>query len=249
MITCLGDSILLNGSQQNAGGLLWSTLGDGTFFPGNVSPAVSYSPGPTDTTVNSVDIILVTTGACLNLSDTMHITIQHAPLIEAGNDTTLSSSITAGITLPLAPTVINVPGVLWTTSGTGTFSPSDTSLNAVYTPSAADFALDSIILTVVSTGSCTPVTDRIIVDFAPFIIPNVFTPYPSSPGYNDYFVIRYLTPNCILKVWDRWGSLVYTSDSYQNDWDAYGLKAEVYYYLVVSEDKKYRGWVQVMRGE
>ena len=145
--------------------------------------------------------------------------------------------------------VINLSGILWTTNGTGTFTPSDTTLNAVYTPSVADFDLDSIIIIATTTGSCTPVIDSLIIDFAPFVVPNVFTPYPTSPGQNDFFVIRYLTPNCILKVWDRWGSLVYTSDYYQNDWDANGLKADVYYYLVISEDKKYRGWVQVMRGE
>ena len=249
LVICAGDSILINGSQQNAGGVLWSTLGDGIFLPDSTSLSVRYVAGPSDTTTNSVSIVLMTTGACLNLSDTLNIIIQHHPTINAGRDTTLSSKISDGVKVPLSPQAINLSGILWTTSGTGTFTPSDTTLNAVYTPSKTDFDLDSVIIIATTTGSCTPAIDTLIIDFAPFIIPNVFTPYPSSPGYNDFFVIRYLTPNCILKVWDRWGSLVYTSNYYQNDWDANGLKADVYYYLVISEDKKYRGWVQVMGGE
>jgi hypothetical protein len=244
---CIDDSIHLSGTQQNAGGLVWSSLGDGIFLPDNVSGNVSYVAGTTDTTAGSVAIIIQTTGACLNLKDTVYVTIQKHPFIQVGNDTTLASSKAAGSTLPLNPVTINVSGVHWSTNGSGTFTPTDTSLNAVYIPSSTDYDLDSIFIIATTTGSCAPYGDTLVVDFAPFIIPNVFTPYPASPGYNDYFVIRYLTPNCILKVWDRWGSLVYSSDYYQNDWDANGLKADVYYYLVLSEDKKYRGWVQVMR--
>ena len=249
LIICAGDSILINGSQQNAGGVLWSTLGDGIFFPDSTSLSVNYVAGSIDTTINSIDIVLTTTGACLNFSDTVNIIVQHPPTIVLGADTTLSSRISDGAILPLSPLSTNLSGILWTTSGTGAFTPSDTTLNAIYTPSEEDFDLDSIIIIATTTGSCTPVMDTLIIDFTPFVVPNVFTPYPTSPGQNDFFVIKYLTPNCILKVWDRWGSLVYTSDYYQNDWDANGLKAGVYYYLVISEDKKYKGWVQVMRGE
>lgn len=249
LIFCMDDSIMISGSQQNAGGVLWSTLGDGIFLPDSTSLNVFYVAGPTDTTINSVDIILTTTGACLNLSDTINIVIQHHPYINAGNDTVLSSKPSVDVNVPLSPQVINYSGILWTTNGTGIFTPSDTSLNAIYTPSSADFNLDSVIIFATSTGSCPPVIDTLIIDFAPFIIPNIFTPYPTSPGQNDFFVIKYLTANCILKVWDRWGALVYSSEYYQNDWDANGLKADVYYYLVISEDKKYKGWVQVMRGE
>ena len=246
---CITDSILLNGSQQNAGGVMWSTLGDGIFAPDSTSLSVRYIAGALDTVSNSVDIILTTTGACLNLSDTINVVIQHLPDINAGNDTTLLSKSTAGVSVPLHPIATNVFGQQWTSSGSGTFTPSDTTFNATYVPSEADFNLDSVIIIVTTIGSCASDVDTLIIDFAPIVIPNVFSPYPSSPGYNDFFVIKYLTPHCILKVWDRWGSLVYTSDYYQNDWDANGLKADVYYYLVISEDKKYRGWVQVMRGE
>ena len=249
VVVCTGNSILLNGSQQNATGVLWSTFGDGTFLPDTVSLNVQYVPGGSDTASGIVNILLKTTGACLNLSDTVLVTIQRQPYLVAGNDTTLPSASASHATLPLSPYVVNVTGLIWTTTGTGTFTPSDTSLNAVYFPSTDDLKLDSIIIIATTIGSCNPVIDSIIVDFAPFFIPNIFSPYPTSPGYNDFFLIRYLTSNVILKVWDRWGSLVYTSQYYQNDWDAHGLKADVYYYVVIAEDKNYKGWVQVIRDE
>ncbi|MCH2229944.1 MAG: tandem-95 repeat protein [Crocinitomicaceae bacterium] len=50
------------------------------------------------------------------------------------------------------------------------------------------------------------------------MIPEVFT--PNYDGVNDYFVINgifgYLENN--LKIFNRWGNLVYEADYYQNDW-------------------------------
>lgn len=246
-IICSGDSALLNGSQQNATGVVWHSFGDGTFSPDSIMANAYYISGVADTVAGSVMLMITSTGACLNLTDTMIINFLYHSSIAAGNDTTLMSGNNAVVSVPLSPVAISVSGVIWTSSGTGTFSPSDTTLNPVYTPSKADMALDSVILTVTTTNSCIPVSDYLVVDFSPIIIPNVFTPYPASPGYNDYFVIQYLTPNTQLKIWDRWGNLVYTSDYYQNDWDAHGLQSEVYYYLVITEEKKYKGWVQVLR--
>ncbi len=246
---CNGDVITLNGTQINAGGLIWSTSGDGVFNPFNTSSTVTYDPGNNDTLGGSVTIYLTTTGACLNLTDTVILTINQHPYINAGTDTTLTIGAGPGVMLPLYPTSTNVQGVIWTTSGTGSFTPSDTTLNAVYVPSKDDFNKDSIVITVTTVGSCLPVSDYLVIDFSPLEIPNVFTPYPSSPGQNDYFVVKHLVPNVTLQVWDRWGMLVYKSDYYQNDWDANGLKSDVYFYVVTSPEKEYKGWVQVLRGE
>ncbi len=248
-VVCTGNQILLSGSQQNATGILWSTLGDGTFVPDNVTANAEYLPGQNDTTNRSVVIILETTGGCVNISDTVIITIENQPYISAGNDTIVPSLQSANATIPLSPQLVNVNSLTWTTTGTGTFTPTDTTVNAVYVPSTADLELDSIIIIATSVGSCSPAIDSLIVEFEPFLIPNVFTPYPTSPGENDFFVVLSTTSNVQLKVWDRWGSLVYTSDFYQNDWDAHGLKADTYYYMIIAEEKKYKGWVQVIKDE
>lgn len=246
-VLCIGDTILLNGTQQNAGGVLWSTSGDGSFIPVANQQNVSYIVGTADTTNGLVPIYLTTTGACYNLKDTLLLTINHPTQLEAGRDTLIAG--TTGVTIILNPIVTNANNVIWTTSGSGTFSPSDTSLNAIYTPSASDFLKDSIVLSITTAGGCGPVIDRVVVEFSKLIIPNVFTPYPGSPGYNDYFLIQNLVPNTKLFVYDRWGILVYKSDYYHNEWDAYGLKADVYYYVVEAPNKSYHGSVQVIREE
>lgn len=64
-------------------------------------------------------------------------------------------------------------------------------------------------------------------------VPNIFT--PNNDGYNDNFVIsgiEYL-PNCHLKVYNRWGRIVYENENYKNDWDG-GEVAEGTYYFILT---------------
>src|SRR5690606_25169187 len=62
----------------------------------------------------------------------------------------------------------------WSTSGTGTFSPSITDLNAIYQPSAADTTAGSVTLTLISTnnGGCNVESDQLTIDFTPAPIVN-----------------------------------------------------------------------------
>lgn len=244
---CLGDTLQLNGSQQNAGGVLWSSSGDGTFLPATNVTAVSYIPGTNDTTTGNVQVFLTTTGACLNLTDTVDVMISALPQLDAGPDSTLVNGPDANVSIPLNPIYVNATGITWTSSGSGTFSPSDTVATASYIPSAADFDLDSVILTATTRGGCTVLQDYLVLEFSPIRIPNVFTPYPNTPGYNDFFFIKNLPPNSLLKIWDRWGLLVFESEYYLNNWDANDLQGEVYYYILDTRRKQYKGWVQVIK--
>jgi hypothetical protein len=63
----------------------------------------------------------------------------------------------------------------WSTSGTGTFSPSANVLNATYQPSPADYAAGSVTLTLTSNAisPCTPATSSLTLSF---------NPLPASPG-------------------------------------------------------------------
>ena len=246
-LVCINDTAILNGSFQNAGGLSWHTLGDGSFIPDSISLTVNYVPGVNDSITGGVQIVLVTTGACLNLSDTMHISVNQFPTAFAGNDTLLTEGPISGSTVQLNGIVSNVTGVIWTRSGTGTFTPSDTSLNAVYTPSVADYDLDSVTLTLTTIGGCRVARDYMVIQFSPFNIPNVLSPFPSSPGHNDFFEIKNLPPGSKLKIWDRWGTLVFTTDYYRNDWDAAELKSDIFYYVLNADKKEYHGWIKVFR--
>ncbi|MBK9291319.1 MAG: T9SS type A sorting domain-containing protein [Bacteroidetes bacterium] len=63
----------------------------------------------------------------------------------------LDATICAGETHQLEGTATHYNSLLWTTSGTGTFSDA-TILNPVYTPSEADIAAGSVVLTLSATG-------------------------------------------------------------------------------------------------
>jgi gliding motility-associated-like protein len=60
---------------------------------------------------------------------------------------------------------------------------------------------------------------------------------------NDEFFVKNLKPNTKLVVENRWGSVVYTSDDYQNDWsgnDMEGIKLTegTYFYQLITVDGK-----------
>ena len=246
-LICRGDTAGFSGTQAGGGGYNWTTLGDGSFLPHTSDQQVLYIPGIQDTANGIVNIVLTTTGYCLNLKDTLTLQVNDLPSIDAGPDTTITSGPGTGVSIVLTPSILNGTGIFWTSNGTGTFTPNDTTFNAQYVPSDADFYLDSVIITATSTGSCRPVSDILVIEFTPFKIPNVFTPYPNSPGFNDYFEIPNLPRNSGLKIWNRWGLVVFATDDYLNNWEAAGQPAEIYYYVLSTSRKEYKGWLQLIR--
>lgn len=86
-----------------------------------------------------------------------------------------------------------------------------------------------------------------------FFIPNVITP-GTLDGKNDTFEIRGIErfAQSSLTILNRNGDHVFASENYQNDWDAQGLNAGSYYYVLIITDsmgnaQTYKGWVQVVK--
>lgn len=161
-------AVTLNGSVTVASGGLWSG-GGGAFSPSNTSLGATYTPSAAEITAGSVTLYLSSTGngSCLPVTDSILITITPAPVVNAGNDiTTCVSNLNVSLSGSVSgPTNTGA----WTSSGTGTFTPNNTSLNAVYHCSAADSTAGSVTLTLTSTGNgaCTAVTDQLTI----FILP------------------------------------------------------------------------------
>ncbi|MDD3875214.1 MAG: choice-of-anchor L domain-containing protein [Bacteroidales bacterium] len=88
----------------------------------------------------------------------------------------------------------------------------------------------TITLTVTTAYGCTDTISKeiLIIDIT---IPNVFT--PNGDGINDFFVIDGIeyVPDCKIMIFNRWGSKVYESDNYKNDWDGENHSDGVYYYI------------------
>lgn len=84
-------------------------------------------------------------------------------------------------------------------------------------------------------------------------VPNIFS--PNNDNINDNFVITGLHHNSHLKVYNRWGGLVYRSDNYQNNWNGKSinngknLTDGVYYYVLdnLTKHKPISGYVVIMR--
>ncbi len=165
---CANGNLVLNG-QVGGGNVTgtWSTNGYGSFAAGASALTNTYVPSQLDTTVKPVRIVLTSTGQCPQLKDTLFLSVKPSPLVNASVDqlvcannanTLLNGSVTGGSSTGI-----------WTSAGTGSFTPSNTTLNATYVPSAADISSGSVKLILASTanGICSASKDSILVSFTP----------------------------------------------------------------------------------
>jgi len=96
----------------------------------------------------------------------------------------------------------------------------------------ADTGTYSVMLVVTNTEGCVDTVFQIANVIIDVVIPNVFS--PNGDGINDLFVVKYLSlyPNSKLNIFTRWGSLVYSSDDYKNDWTGDDLVDGTYFYIL-----------------
>jgi gliding motility-associated-like protein len=148
---------------------VWSTTGDGLFNPNNVSLNTFYYPGINDLNSAGTWVFLRSTsnGTCTYEQDSVFIEYTDAPTVEAGinqlictNDSliVLDGAITGGATAGQ-----------WS-GGIGSFSPSNTNLNATYTPTASEISSGQIALTLTSTGNGNCTSENDVVQFI-FVAP------------------------------------------------------------------------------
>ncbi len=155
-----GSYLLSSATASNFVSILWTTSGTGTFTdPTQITPV--YTPSAADIASGSVTLTLKAFGIvpCADSINSMVLTISRQAIVNAGPDTTICE--TDGSLTLLNATAIYSTSLLWTSSGTGIFSDA-TVLNPVYTPSAADIAAGSVILTLTATSAspCITVADQ-----------------------------------------------------------------------------------------
>ncbi|WP_324675285.1 gliding motility-associated C-terminal domain-containing protein [Hymenobacter sp. GOD-10R] len=87
--------------------------------------------------------------------------------------------------------------------------------------------------------------------FAPVEVGDVFVPNiitPNNDGKNELFIPRFSCQPATLRIFTRWGSKVYETDNYRNDWHGGDLADGVYYYhLRDTEGRAVKGWLEVKR--
>jgi hypothetical protein len=158
--------INLNGSVTIASGGTWSG-GSGTFSPNANDLNATYTPSQSEINSGSLTLTLTSTGNgnCVAVTDNVTYTFGPSPTADAGADIELCSNNAAA---QLAGAVTVATGGTWS-GGAGTFSPNANTLNAEYTPTAAEIANGSVTLTLTTTGNgdCLPVTDNVEITFTP----------------------------------------------------------------------------------
>ncbi|WP_448701994.1 PKD-like domain-containing protein [Mucilaginibacter sp. AW1-3] len=168
-VVCANNSkVTLAGSvigDSNSG--IWTTTGTGTFSPSNISLSGTYQPSAADIAAGSVTLTLSSTnnGGCSISSSSFKVTINPTPIVNAGGDKSMCTNDAA---VTINGSITNAPGGKWTSTGTGTFAPSDVVLTTSYIPSVADKAKGSVKLTLSSTGNnCIAVTDVMTLTIIP----------------------------------------------------------------------------------
>ncbi|MFL5728732.1 MAG: gliding motility-associated C-terminal domain-containing protein, partial [Cytophagaceae bacterium] len=157
----------LNGKIQNAGGGVWSSNGTGTFVPNASTLNATYQLSAADRALASVTLTLTTTGngPCAAVSDQLVITISSRPSVAAGADQSLCADVNS---IAINGTVTVATGGIWTSGGTGTFTPNAATLTASYIPSAQDITAGKVGLTLTSTGNgtCNAKSDDLLITFS-----------------------------------------------------------------------------------
>ncbi len=177
--------------------------------------------------------VVGTTGDCGRISDTLNITVFQSPIVQASPDTIIVEGTTANLY------AAGADFYTWTPNA-------DLSCDICPTSSASPTVNTTYILTGETLDGCTSV-DTVLVEVKAEVedvlfIPNVIT--PNGDGKNDTWRIENIQffPENRVRILNRWGDVVYNSESYNNDFDgsfAGGvLPSGTYYYVLDLGD----GW-------
>ena len=100
----------------------------------------------------------------------------------------------------------------------------------------------------INSGLCSYEDKTVVELYENLLPPNVIT--PNGDGKNDYFVVKKNDMPLALKIYNRWGTMVYENDHYENEWDGNGLNAAVYYYILsdynCNPNNTIKGYVQLI---
>lgn len=152
---------------------IWSVVNGttSTTFPGSAYTSTignivaNYTLSPSDTTKQQIKFVLLSTGNCDNVADTVVLFIRKSPAVEAGPNLGFCKNNITPITLN--GNVLFATGGNWTTNGTGVFG-NPGSYTTSYVPSPSDLTAGSVKITLTSVGSvfgCPNTKDSLLITF------------------------------------------------------------------------------------
>ncbi len=197
--------------------------------------------------MNTHDSSLILTGVLSNGVDSDFF------LLKIGTDLCLMNSpeLGADIVSCKSPVALNAgrnhPNYYWST-GAITQSISVTESGKYFVGVSKDGCIRSDTVNV-HIEECETFANCIGSHEPPFntIIPNVVT--DDNHSANSYFVIPEIIAGSKLVVFNRWGSIVYSNEHYDNSWSGADLSSGVYFYVLSNEclDKNIKGAVRIIR--
>lgn len=218
---CQSSSFVLNGTNS-VGGVTYQWF--------QVPNAVSFSSSLT-TTVNpsigtSTFVLVATNGTCVH-RDTVLITSNSLPIVDAGPNytiTVLTTTIIGGS--PTGPA-----------GSTFTWTPSSTLDNSnIANPVASNTVNTTYTVTVTDANGCVASDTMHVFIYPAVVIPNGFS--PNSDGKNDVWEIDNIIqfPDCVVEVYNRWGEQLFYSKGYGVPWNGKykgkDLPVGTYYYII-----------------
>jgi gliding motility-associated-like protein len=224
---CQGNSIVLTATAS----------GPGTFQCSNNATT------PTTTVTSTGNyIVTYTDGGGCAVSDTFYVTFWPLPNAAFINSPDSAFNLTTNVQFTDQSTIASPGNII---SWVWVFSDTTTYLTQNPSHVFGSYGQFNITLYVTSANGC---MDSVTHEFwvvPPITFPNVFSP-GSSPGSNDFLVF----PNLFfygpaqLQVFNRWGSLLYESSDYKNNWDGMSkgklISDGTYYYIIKLKNGKTR---------
>jgi gliding motility-associated-like protein len=212
-------------------------------FDGNITWA-GYTTNPISVVANQSAVYSVIMGnVCGTVYDTVRVNVFQMPSISIGSNATYCDYETRTLALN---------GTYNSTTWYASQSPS--SMGTIVS-TASQYTTDQtgIYFVVATNGFCSD-TASIILTFVPCEItaPNIIT--PNGDGFNDVLKFTNLEyySNSNLVIYNRWGRVVYRSESYNNDWNGGGFADGIYYYILNLPMKVQLigtdGWTDVVSG-
>ncbi len=238
--TLCGPATVVLNTTTNATSVSWSPV---TFL----SSGSAVSPTVTNPTATTEYIVTAQTGNCVD-RDTVTVVVTQAPSVDAGT----GISISKGQDAQLSGTVGNAVNFAWTPT---TYLNNPGILNPI---SVMPQQTITYTLTATNGEGCSS-SDTVTVTVLPFCIKvkNAFT--PNGDGVNDTWMV-YDQFDCLknvrVQVFNRYGSRVFESQNYRNDWrgtySGKTLPDATYYYVVdflLQDGRLYqvRGDVTILR--
>ncbi|CAN5179902.1 hypothetical protein BH09BAC4_BH09BAC4_11250 [soil metagenome] len=155
-----------------------------------------------------------------------YVTVLNIPIVDLGLDRRINAGSTLKLDGPVGPDFT----YQWEPNA-GPTPQSDASSLTVHPGQTTTYRL-----TVLTDGIC-PVSDEVLIDVVPgLFIPTAFS--PNDDGVNDTWMFTGIDafPQCSVRIYDRWGELIFHELPYKKPWDgSYGGKRVnpgVYHFII-----------------